>query len=288
MKSTKKVSARGTTNTKKTAGDKSISSRNTGNTGVRKKEERPRNKSNNSSRKNATATSSTTTNSKIRSDKDGFAVTGATSRGRSIVAATDAISNNNNPLAALATTPEGIENANLMQQFLAEKSKNSQYIGANEFAGVGKKLLILEREFQPKGKFNNGPVMVYKCNDLDLNKERIWNAGSSSAVMAVQPWLAKGIKMLRVWAEGTDMKKKYYASDQLELTRGSGKKKGGSGSNSSNSGGIVATLVTDETSNAATAAATITTNGKKKKKIQKRKTGKRRITTRITTGGGKK
>jgi hypothetical protein len=105
-------------------------------------------------------------------------------------------------------SPEAKARLEKVKEFIAHKSK---FIKAEEFAGKGKILEILDIDTEANGKF--GESVQFKFREPKNNTERIWNTSSTRALRAVTPLLEKGISLIHVWTTGTGTDTMYYAKE---------------------------------------------------------------------------
>ena len=103
-------------------------------------------------------------------------------------------------------TPEDQEASRKISEFIAE---NSKFVSAKEFEGAGKVFEILKVDPGAKGKF--GPVVQFLVKEPNSTAERIWNASSTGALLAVNALLKKGVKVQRIWKTGLGSDTKYFA-----------------------------------------------------------------------------
>ena len=82
---------------------------------------------------------------------------------------------------------------------------------ADEFAGKGKTIEILEIEDNVKGKF--GDTIQVKLREVETNAERIWSISGIRATNALLPLVERGIKRIHVWTTGTGTNTMYYAKE---------------------------------------------------------------------------
>ena len=107
---------------------------------------------------------------------------------------------NGNPLR------EDEEASRKIDEFIAE---NSKFVSAKEFEGEGKVFEILKVDPGAKGKF--GPVVQFLVKEPNSTTERIWNASSTGALLAVNTLLKKGVKVQRIRKTGLGSDTKYFA-----------------------------------------------------------------------------
>lgn len=105
-------------------------------------------------------------------------------------------------------SPKAQANFRKVKEFMARKSK---FVRAEEFAGKGKSIEMLEVDTEVDGKF--GPSVQIKLREPNNEKERIWNTGSIRALRAISPLFEKGITMMHVWTTGKGMDTQYYAKE---------------------------------------------------------------------------
>jgi hypothetical protein len=101
---------------------------------------------------------------------------------------------------------EDEEASKKIDEFIAE---NSKFVSAKEFEGEGKVFEILKVEPGAKGKF--GPVVQFLVKEPNSTRERIWNASSTGALLAVNTLLKKGVKVQRIRKTGLGSDTKYFA-----------------------------------------------------------------------------
>ena len=118
-------------------------------------------------------------------------------------------------------SPKAEANLRKVKEFMARKSK---FVRAEEFAGKGKSIEILDVDTEVDGKF--GPAVQIKFKEPKNEMERIWNTGSIRALSAISPLFEKGITLMHVWTTGKGMDTQYYAR---EVERREGKMKKGQG-----------------------------------------------------------
>ena len=94
-------------------------------------------------------------------------------------------------------------------------AKKSKVVRAEEFAGKGKIMEVLDVDTEANGKF--GESVHIKFREPETKNERIWNTSSIRALTAVSPLLEKGITLLHIWTTGTGMDTMYYAEDANEV-----------------------------------------------------------------------
>ena len=99
---------------------------------------------------------------------------------------------------------EDDEASRKIDDFIAE---NSKYVSAKEFEGEGKVFEILKVEPGVKGKF--GPVVQFLVKDG--TRDRIWNASSTGALLAVNTLLKRGVKKQKIRKTGLGSDTKYFA-----------------------------------------------------------------------------
>ena len=68
---------------------------------------------------------------------------------------------------------------------------------------------ILKVEPGVKGRFS--PVIQFLVKEPNSTTERIWNASSTGALLAVNALLKKGVKVQRIWKTGLGSDSKYFA-----------------------------------------------------------------------------
>ena len=102
---------------------------------------------------------------------------------------------------------EAVARLKKVKDFIAQKSK---FVSANEFAGNGKTLDILDYS-NADGKY--GPVLQVKFRDPRNNRERIWNISGVRAAKAIEPLLQQDIRLMHVWTTGNGTDTMYYAKD---------------------------------------------------------------------------
>lgn len=90
-------------------------------------------------------------------------------------------------------------------------ARKSKFVRAEEFAGKGTSIEILDVDPEVDGKF--GPAVQIKCRDPKNEMERIWNTGSIRALRAVSPLFEKGITLMHVWTTGKGMDTQYFAEE---------------------------------------------------------------------------
>ena len=91
------------------------------------------------------------------------------------------------------------------------RKKKSKFVRADEFAGKGKTIEILEIEDDVKGKF--GDTIQVKLREVETNAERIWSISGIRATNALLPLVERGIKRIHVWTTGTGTNTMYYAKE---------------------------------------------------------------------------
>jgi hypothetical protein len=91
------------------------------------------------------------------------------------------------------------------------RKKKSKFVRADEFAGKGKTIEILEIEDDVKGKF--GDTIQVKLREAETNAERIWSISGIRATNALLPLVERGIKRIHVWTTGTGTNTMYYAKE---------------------------------------------------------------------------
>lgn len=101
---------------------------------------------------------------------------------------------------------EDEEDSRKIDEFIAE---NSKFVSAKDFEGEGKVFEILKVEPGAKGKF--GPVVQFLVKEPKSTRERIWNASSTGALLAVNALLKKGVKKQRIRKTGLGSDTKYFA-----------------------------------------------------------------------------
>ncbi len=105
-------------------------------------------------------------------------------------------------------SPKAEANLRKVKEFMARKSK---FVRAQEFAGKGKTLEILDLEDDVKGKF--GDTLQIKLREPETNTERIWSTSSIRAINAIYPLIKRGVTLIHVWTTGIDMDTQYYAKE---------------------------------------------------------------------------
>jgi hypothetical protein len=105
-------------------------------------------------------------------------------------------------------SPKAEANFRKVKEFMAQKSK---FVRAEEFAGKGKTIEILDVDTEGNGKF--GPAVQIKLREPTNEKEGIWNTGSIRALSAISPLFEKGITLMHVWTTGQGMDTQYYAKE---------------------------------------------------------------------------
>lgn len=103
-------------------------------------------------------------------------------------------------------SPKGRTNLQKCQDFMIE---NSKFITAEEFAGKGIAVEILDVEKDVKTKI--GKCIQFKVYDFKTKRERIWNTNSKRAIKAIMPLLARNIAKMLIWKKGRGMDTQYYA-----------------------------------------------------------------------------
>lgn len=105
-------------------------------------------------------------------------------------------------------SPKAEANLRKVKEFMARKLK---FVRAEEFAGKGKSIEILDVDTEVDGKF--GPSVQIKLREPKSERERIWNISSIRALKAISPLLEKGITFMHVWKTGEDKDTQYYAKE---------------------------------------------------------------------------
>ena len=105
-------------------------------------------------------------------------------------------------------SPKAEANLRKVKEFMARKAK---FVRAEEFAGKGKTIEILDVDTEVDGKF--GPSVQIKFREPKNENERIWNTGSIRALSAISPLFEKGIMLMHVWTTGKGMDTQYYAKE---------------------------------------------------------------------------
>ena len=105
-------------------------------------------------------------------------------------------------------SPKAEANFRKIKEFMARKSK---FVRAEEFAGKGKTIEILDVDTEVDGTF--GPSVQIKFREPKNEKERIWNTGSIRALRAISPLYETGITLMHVWTTGKGMDTQYYAKE---------------------------------------------------------------------------
>jgi len=103
---------------------------------------------------------------------------------------------------------KGLANLKRVEEFRAKKSK---FVRAEEFAGKGKTLEVLDVEYDVNGKF--GDTIQIKFKEPKTNTERIRSTWSIRAINAIYPLLEQGVLLMHVWTTGKAMDSMYYADD---------------------------------------------------------------------------
>ena len=105
-------------------------------------------------------------------------------------------------------SPKAEANFRKVKEFMAQQLK---FVRAEEFAGKGKSIEILDVNTEVDGKF--GPSVQIKLREPKNERERIWNTGSVRALKAISPLFEKGITLMHVWTTGKGMDTQYYAKE---------------------------------------------------------------------------
>jgi hypothetical protein len=105
-------------------------------------------------------------------------------------------------------SPKAEANLRKVKEFMAQKFK---FVRADEFAGKGKSIEILDVDTEVNGKF--GPSVQIKLKEPRSENERIWNVSSIRALKAISPLFEKGITLMHVWTTGKGMDTQYYAKE---------------------------------------------------------------------------
>jgi hypothetical protein len=105
-------------------------------------------------------------------------------------------------------SPKAEANLKKVKEFMAQKFK---FVRAEEFAGKGKSMEILEVDTEVDGKF--GPAVQIKLREPHDAKERIWNTSSIRALKAISPLIERGATLMRVWTTGKGMDTQYFAEE---------------------------------------------------------------------------
>jgi hypothetical protein len=90
-------------------------------------------------------------------------------------------------------------------------AKKFKFVKAEEFAGKGKSIEILDVDTEADGKF--GPSVQIRLREPRSENERIWNVSSIRALKAISPLFEKGITLMHVWTTGKGMDTQYYAKE---------------------------------------------------------------------------
>jgi hypothetical protein len=105
-------------------------------------------------------------------------------------------------------SPKAEANLRKVKEFMARKLK---FVRAEEFAGKGKFVEILDVDTEAEGKF--GPSVQIRLREPKNGIERIWNVSSVRALKAISPLLENGISLMRVWTTGNGMDTQYFAEE---------------------------------------------------------------------------
>lgn len=105
-------------------------------------------------------------------------------------------------------SPKAEANLKKVKEFMTKKFK---FVRAEEFAGKGKSIEVLDVDTEVDGKF--GPTVQIRLREPRSENERIWNVSSVRALKAISPLFEKGITLMHVWTTGKGMDTQYYAKE---------------------------------------------------------------------------
>jgi hypothetical protein len=93
-------------------------------------------------------------------------------------------------------------------------ANKKDFIKAEEFAGEGKIIQILKYEnTEAHGDFQ--PGIQFTCREPETGQERLWTTSSTRAIEAVEPYVERGVDMIRVYKTGTNKNNTYYFAEEV-------------------------------------------------------------------------